>query len=96
MRSWLAPALVAAGQLKSLHERGLNTIMLERGYQYRSMEKIMKTSNRPVWEYPHRGGRTQQMIADYPHLKRDYPLNERNLHYWASDKDNPYAETKTV
>jgi choline dehydrogenase-like flavoprotein len=34
------------------------------------------------------------MVADYPFLKRDYPLNERNLHYWASDKDCPYTETK--
>jgi choline dehydrogenase-like flavoprotein len=34
------------------------------------------------------------MIEDYPKLKRDYPLNERNLSYWASDKENPYTETK--
>ncbi|HET7896714.1 MAG TPA: GMC family oxidoreductase, partial [Flavisolibacter sp.] len=34
------------------------------------------------------------MIKDYPVLKRDYPLNERNLHYWVSDQDNPYTEIK--
>ncbi|HMK16943.1 MAG TPA: GMC family oxidoreductase [Chitinophagaceae bacterium] len=78
---------------KELTERGLNTIMLERGFNIEHGKDYEK-SNRPVWEYPHRGGKTQQMIADYPHLKRDYPLNERNLHYWASDKDNPYTETK--
>jgi choline dehydrogenase-like flavoprotein len=78
---------------KELTERGLNTIMLERGFNIEHGKDYEK-SNRPVWEYPHRGGRTQQMVTDYPHLKRDYPLNERNLHYWASDKDNPYAETK--
>jgi len=78
---------------KELTERGLNTIMLERGFDIKH-GKDYEASNRPVWEYPHRAGKTQQMIADYPHLKRDYPLNERNLHYWASDKDNPYAETK--
>jgi len=78
---------------KELTERGLNTIMLERGFDIKH-GKDYEATNRPVWEYPHRGGRTQKMIADYPHLKRDYPLNERNLHYWASDKDNPYAETK--
>jgi choline dehydrogenase-like flavoprotein len=78
---------------KELTEKGLKTIMLERG---RPLEHIKdyEPSNRPVWEYPHRGGRTQQMIEDYPKLKRDYPLNERNLHYWASDKDCPYTETK--
>jgi len=78
---------------KELTERGLNTIMLERGYDIKH-GKDYEASNKPVWEYPHRGGRTQKMIADYPNLKRDYPLNERNLHYWASDKDNPYTETK--
>ncbi|HEY5970188.1 MAG TPA: GMC family oxidoreductase [Chitinophagaceae bacterium] len=78
---------------KELTEKGLNTIMLERGYDIKH-GKDYEASNKPVWEYPHRGGRTQKMIADYPNLKRDYPLNERNLHYWASDKDNPYTETK--
>jgi choline dehydrogenase-like flavoprotein len=34
------------------------------------------------------------MIEDYPVLKRDYPLNEVNLDYWASDKDSPYTEVK--
>src|SRR6186713_1215591 len=78
---------------KELTERGLNVIMLERGFDIKHV-KDYEASNKPVWEYPHRGSRTQQMIADYPHLKKDYPLNERNLHYWASDKDNPYTETK--
>jgi len=78
---------------KELTERGLKVLMLERG---RNVEHIKdyEPSNRPIWEYPHRGGRTQKMIEDYPFLKRDYPLNERNLHYWAVDKDCPYTETK--
>lgn len=78
---------------KELTERGLNTIMLERGFDIKH-GKDYEASNKPVWEYPHRGGKTQKMIKEYPHLKRDYPLNERNLHYWASDQDNPYDETK--
>jgi choline dehydrogenase-like flavoprotein len=78
---------------KELCEKGLKTIMLERGHDVKHV-KDYEQSNKPAWEYPHRGGRTQQMIADYPKLKRDYPLNERNLHFWASDKDCPYTETK--
>src|SRR5204862_1567688 len=46
------------------------------------------------WQYPHRGGRTHAMVEAYPVLKRDYPLNEKNLDYWASDKDSPYSEVK--
>ena len=78
---------------KELTEKGLKVIMLERGFDIKH-GKDYEQSNKPVWEYPHRGGRTQKMIAEYPFLKRDYPLNERNLHYWASDKDCPYTETK--
>jgi len=78
---------------KELAEKGLKVIMLERGFDIKH-GKDYEQSNKPVWEYPHRGGRTQKMIAEYPFLKRDYPLNERNLHFWASDKDCPYTETK--
>lgn len=78
---------------KELTEKGLKTIMLERG---RNIEHIKDyvNANKDPWEFPHRGGRTQEMIKDYPVLKRDYPLNETNLDYWASDKDSPYTEVK--
>lgn len=78
---------------KELCEKGLKTIMLERG---RNIEHIKDyvNANKEAWDYPHRGDRTQQMIKDYPVLKRDYPLNETNLDYWCSDKDSPYTEIK--
>ncbi|NHA03823.1 GMC family oxidoreductase [Mucilaginibacter sp. HC2] len=78
---------------KELTEKGLKTIMLERG---RNIEHIKDyvNANKAPWEFPHRGGRTEKMIEDYPVLKRDYPLNETNLDYWASDKDSPYTEVK--
>lgn len=78
---------------KELTEKGLKVIMLERGHNIEHIKDYQET-NKPVWDYPHRGGRTQKMIEDYPKLKRDYPLNERNLSYWAVDKDCPYTETK--
>jgi choline dehydrogenase-like flavoprotein len=78
---------------KELTEKGLKVLMLERGEDIPHGPGYEK-ANRELWEMPHRGGRTQEMINNYPVLKRDYPLNERNLHYWASDKDNPYTEVK--
>jgi len=45
-------------------------------------------------EFQHRGERTMQLVKDYPVLKRDYPLSEVNLDWWASDKDCPYTEVK--
>src|SRR5215471_17393508 len=78
---------------KELCEKGLKVMMLERGQPLEHIKDYAQ-ANKPAWEYPHRGSPTQQMIKDYPVLKRDYPLNERNLHYWASDKDCPYTEVK--
>lgn len=79
---------------KELTEKGLKTIMLERG---RNIEHIKDYVNatKESWEFPHRGAKpTQQMIADYPVLKRDYPLNETVLDYWVKDKECPYVEEK--
>ncbi|HEY0060187.1 MAG TPA: GMC family oxidoreductase [Flavisolibacter sp.] len=78
---------------KELTEKGLKVLLLERG---RNVEhrKDYVSANKETWDFPHRGLRTQQMINDYPVLKRDYPLNEMNLDYWVKDKESPYVETK--
>jgi len=78
---------------KELAEKGLKTIILERGRNIEHIKDYVNATKDP-WQFEHRGGRTQKMIDDYPVLKRDYPLNETNLDYWASDKDSPYVETK--
>ena len=78
---------------KELTEKGLKVIMLERGENIEHIKDYVNATKGP-WEFPHRGGRTQQMIKDYPVLKRDYPLNEENLNYWTNEKDCPYTETK--
>lgn len=78
---------------KELCEKGLKVMMLERGKNIEHI-KDYKSANKAPWEFPHRGRRTQEMIKDYPVLKRDYPLNEKNLDWWASDKDCPYTEVK--
>ncbi|MBK8311560.1 MAG: GMC family oxidoreductase [Chitinophagaceae bacterium] len=78
---------------KELTEKGLKVLLLERGRDIEHVKDYVN-ANKESWEFPHRGGRTQKMIEDYPKLKRDYPLNEVVLDMWASDKDSPYTETK--
>jgi choline dehydrogenase-like flavoprotein len=78
---------------KELTEKGLKVIMLERGEHIEHI-KDYKNANKEAWDYPHRGRRTQQLIKDYPVLKRDYPLNETNLDYWVKDSECPYTEVK--
>ena len=78
---------------KELTEKGLKVLLLERGRNIRHREDYVN-ANKDIWEFPHRGGRTQQMVKDYPVLKRDYPLNEIVLDMWANEKESPYTETK--
>jgi choline dehydrogenase-like flavoprotein len=78
---------------KELTEKGLKVLMLERGRDIKHVTDYVNATKDP-WELPHRGGRTQQMIKDYPVLKRDYVLNEANLDYWVKDSECPYTEVK--
>ncbi len=78
---------------KELTEKGLKTIILERGKNIEHIKDYVNANKAP-WEFPHRGGKTQQMIKDYPVLARDYTLNESNLDYWVNEKESPYTEVK--
>ena len=78
---------------KELTEKGLRVLMLERGRNIEHIKDYVNARKGP-WEYPHRGRRTQEMIARYPVLKRDYPLNETNLDYWVKDEESPYTEKR--
>ncbi len=78
---------------KELTEKGLNVLLLERGKNVEHVKDYVNATKGP-WEYPHRGGRTKAMEEAYPVLRRDYPLNEKNLDWWASDQDSPYTEVR--
>jgi choline dehydrogenase-like flavoprotein len=78
---------------KELTEKGLRVLLLERGRNVEHVTDYVNATKGP-WEYPHRGGRTRAMEEAYPVLRRDYPLNERNLDWWASDQDSPYTEVQ--
>ncbi|HEY4110285.1 GMC family oxidoreductase [Puia sp.] len=78
---------------KELTQKGLKVIMLERGRHIEHV-KDYPSANKEAWDFPHRGKATEQMKADYPVLKRDYPLNEWNLDFWCKDSESPYTETK--
>lgn len=78
---------------KELCEKGLKVLLLERG---RPLEHIKDyiNANKDPWQFPHRGGKTQQMIREHPVLKRDYPLNETNVDWWVNETESPYTEIK--
>jgi choline dehydrogenase-like flavoprotein len=78
---------------KELTEKGLRVLLLERGRNVEHVKDYVNAMKAP-WEYLHRGGRTRSMEELYPVLKRDYPLNEKNLAFWVNEQDSPYTEVK--
>jgi len=78
---------------KELTEKGLNVLVLERGKNVEHVKDYVNARKAP-WEYPHRGGHTYAMEQAYPVLKRDYPLNEKNLDWWVNEQESPYTEVR--
>lgn len=78
---------------KELTGKGLRVLLLERGENVEHIKDYVNARKGP-WEYPHRGQATRAMQLAYPVLRRDYPLNEMNLDWWASDQDSPYTEIR--
>jgi choline dehydrogenase-like flavoprotein len=78
---------------KELTEKGLRVLLLERGRNVEHIKDYVNATKAP-WEYLHRGGRTRAMEEEYQVLKRDYPLNEKNLAFWVNDRESPYTEVR--
>jgi choline dehydrogenase-like flavoprotein len=78
---------------KELTQKGLRVLLLERGRNVEHVKDYINATKAP-WEYLHRGGRTYAMEEAYPVLKRDYPLNEKNLGFWVNEKESPFTEVK--
>ncbi len=78
---------------KELTEKGLKTLLLERG---RNIEHVKDypTAMTRVWEFPHRGRLTTEMKASHPVQKRDYPYSEFAPDFWVNDLECPYTEVK--
>ncbi len=75
---------------KELTEKGLKTLVLERG---RNVEHIKDypTANLPPWEFPHRGYDTRATKDQYPVQCTNYAFNESTMHFYVNDKENPFT-----
>lgn len=78
---------------KELTERGLRVLLLERGKMVEH-GKDYTVARKAPWDFPHRGGRTRELVESYPVLRRDYPLNEKQPDWWVNEKESPYTEVK--
>ncbi len=75
---------------KELSEKGLKTIVLERGRDVKHLEDY-PTANTPPWDFTHRGRDTQQDIENHPVQSTVYAFNEDTKHFFVNDKENPYT-----
>ena len=78
---------------KELCEKGLKTLVLERG---RDVQHVLDypTAMKNPWEFEHRAWQTKQEKEDYYIQKKCYAFNETTKHFFVKDKENPYTQTK--
>jgi choline dehydrogenase-like flavoprotein len=78
---------------KELSEKGLKTLVLERG---RNVEHIKDytTALKAPWEFAHHLNTTNEMREKHPIQSRCYAFDEATQQYWVDDKENPYNEVK--
>lgn len=78
---------------KELTEKGLKTLVLERGRDVQHL-KDYPTTNLNPWELEHRGEITFKEKQENPILSRCYNYKEDSKHFFAGDKDHPYNQEK--
>ena len=78
---------------KELCEKGLRTLVLERG---RNVEhnKDYPTANMHPWELPNRGALTRKMREENPIVSRCYAFDQSTAHFFVKDKEHPYHQVK--
>ena len=78
---------------KELCEKGLKTLVLERGRDVVHL-KDYPTATKQPWEFQHRKGKTLTMEEENPVLNRCYAYNETSEHFFVKDKEHPYVQEK--
>jgi choline dehydrogenase-like flavoprotein len=76
---------------KELCEKGLKTLMLERGAQVEHV-KDYKTANMNPWDFPHGLSLSLKEKEKYPVQTRHYSIKEDNKFFHVVDVENPYTE----
>lgn len=78
---------------KELCEKGLKTLVLERG---RNVEHVKDypTATKDPWELPHRGRLPRKVLKENPVASSCYAFNEATQHFFVKDNEHPYQQVK--
>ncbi len=78
---------------KELCEKGLKTLVLERGRNVKHLEDYPTALKNP-WDFPHRGQLPLQVKAENPVASRCYAFGEATEHFFVKDREHPYIQQK--
>jgi choline dehydrogenase-like flavoprotein len=78
---------------KELTEKGLKTLVIERGKEVRHSRDYITTNKYP-WEFEHRNELTVKVKEENPVLSRCYAFREDTLHLFVHDNEHPYIQDK--
>ncbi|MGZ5219245.1 MAG: GMC family oxidoreductase N-terminal domain-containing protein, partial [Chitinophagaceae bacterium] len=78
---------------KEFCEKGLKTLLLERGRDVKHL-KDYPTTNMLPWEFKHRGQVPYEIAKDNPVISRCYAFREDAMHFFVKDTEHPYLQEK--
>ena len=78
---------------KELCEKGLKTLVLERGRNIVHL-KDYPTANMNPWDFPHRGSMTYAFKKENPLITEAAGFGEDTAHFFIKDNDHPYVQEK--
>jgi choline dehydrogenase-like flavoprotein len=78
---------------KELTDKGLKTLILERGRDVKH-NKDYPTTNMYPWEFEHRGELPEAVKEANPIVNRCYAFGEDAAHFFVKDNDHPYVQEK--
>ncbi len=78
---------------KELCEKGLKTLVLERGRNVQHLVDYPTMAKDP-WDFPHRNHLTLKMKEDNPVVSKCYAFREDAMQFFVKDKEQPYVQEK--
>jgi len=78
---------------KEFTEKGLKTLVLERGKEVKHL-KDYPTTNMMPWEFPHRNEVPQDIKDANPVISKCYAFREDAMHFFVKDNEHPYVQEK--
>ena len=78
---------------KEFTEKGLKTLVLERGREVTHL-KDYPTTNMMPWEFPHRNEVPQDIKAANPVISKCYAFKEDAMHFFVKGNEHPYVQEK--